>query len=143
VTAFGFDGKQGQLKPIQTLSTLPDSVADRAGFSTAEIAVHPNGRFLYVSNRGHDSLACFAIDEATGKLSFQGVEPTHCQTPRHFALAPGGRRLFAAGQSSSTVTAFTLDPETGKLSFTGKSLKVPTPVCILFSRPLVADASRP
>jgi 6-phosphogluconolactonase len=143
VTAFGFDGKLGQLKPIQTLSTLPESLTDRTGFSTAEIAVHPNGRFLYVSNRGHDSLACFAIDQTSGKLSFQGAEPTRCQTPRHFAVAPGGQRLFAAGQSSSTVTAFTLDPETGKLSFTGKSLKVPSPVCILFSRPLAADASRP
>jgi len=143
VTAFSFDSRQGQLKPIQTLSTLPDSVTDRAGFSTAEIAVHPNGRFLYVSNRGHDSLAIFTIDQMTGKLAFSGVEPTHCQTPRHFAIAPGGSRLFAAGQSSSTVAAFTLDPETGKLSFTGKSLKVPTPVCILFSRPLAADASRP
>jgi len=143
VTAFSFDGKQGRLTPIQTLSTLPESVTDRAGYSTAEIAVHPNGRFLYVSNRGHDSLAIFSIDQTTGKLAFSGAEPTRCQTPRHFAIAPGGKRLFAAGQSSSTVTAFTLDPETGKLSFTGNSLKVPTPVCILFSRPLPADVPRP
>jgi len=143
VTAFSFDSKQGQLKPIQTLSTLPESVTDLAGFSTAEIVVHPSGRFLYVSNRGHDSLARFAIDQQTGKLSFQGVEPTHCQTPRHFAIAPGGQRLFAAGQSSGTVTAFTLDPKTGTLTFTGKSLKVPSPVCIVFSRPLPASPTRP
>ncbi len=143
VTAFSVDGKQGLLKPIQTLSTLPESVTDRAGFSTAEIVVHPSGRFLYVSNRGHDSLARFAIDQQTGKLIFQGVEPTHCQTPRHFTIAPGGRRLFAAGQSSGTVTAFTLDPETGTLTFTGKSLKVPSPVCIVFSRPLPASPTRP
>lgn len=143
VTAFSFDGNQGTLEPIQTLSTLPESVTDRAGYSTAEIAVHPDGRFLYVSNRGHDSLARFAVDQATGKLSFKGVEPTRCQTPRHFAIAPGGRRLFAAGQSSSTVAAFTLDPETGTLSFMGNSLKVPTPVCIVFSRPIAAPAARP
>ncbi len=143
VTAFRFDGRQGRLEPLKTLSTLPASVTDRAGFSTAEIAVHPNGRFVYVSNRGHDSLAIFAVDQQTGLLAFRGVEPTRCQTPRHFAIAPGGHRLFAAGQASGTVTAFTLEPETGKLAFTGKSVKVPSPVCILFSRPLPPPAARP
>ena len=141
LTAFRVEGEQGRLEHLETLSTLPESVTDRAGFSTAEIAVHPAGRFVFVSNRGHDSLAIFSIDQQTGKLTFQGVEPTRCQTPRHFAIAPGGQRLFAAGQSSGTITGFTLDPQTGNLTFTGASLKVPSPVCILFSRPLPADTS--
>ena len=143
VTAFQFDPEAGRLAAIQTISTLPDSVTDRHGFSTAEIAIHPNGRLLYVSNRGHDSLAIFGIDETSGKLTLKGVEPTRCQTPRHFALTPDGTRLFAAGQTSHTVTAFTLDPTTGRLSFDGEALQVPTPVCILFSRPLPPAPDRP
>ena len=143
VTAFRLDSVGGHLEPLQTISTLPDSITERHGFSTAEIAAHPNGRFLYVSNRGHDSLAIFSIDEATGKLSLVGVEPTRCQTPRHFAIAPGGDHLFAAGQTSGTITAFAIDQATGKLSFLGESLQLPMPVCIVFSRPLPLQPDHP
>jgi len=143
VTAFRFDPEAGRLAAIQTISTLPNSVTDRHGFSTAEIAIHPNGRLLYVSNRGHDSLAIFQIDEISGKLSLKGVEPTRCQTPRHFAITPDGLRLFVAGQTSHSVSSFTLDPKTGKLSFEGEALQVPTPVCILFSRLLPLAPDRP
>jgi 6-phosphogluconolactonase len=74
----------------------------------------------------------YRIDEATGKLSFVGVEPTRAKTPRHFAIAPGGRHLLAAGQDSGTVTVFAIDQATGKLTFTDESIAVPAPVCILF-----------
>lgn len=143
VTAFQLDPAGGSLKPFQTVSTLPDSVTERHGFSTAEIVAHPNGKLLFVSNRGHDSLAIFSIHEETGKLSLAGVEPTRCQTPRNFAIAPGGGRLFAAGQTSGTITAFTINQSTGKLSFLGETLQLPTPVCIVFSRPLPLQPDHP
>ena len=143
VTAFAFDPQAGSLTEIQTLSTLPADVTDRKGFSTAEIAVHPTGTFLYASNRGHHSIAMYAIDPASGKLSFLGVEPIRGKTPRAFAIEPTGRFLLAGGQESNTVTVFAIDPATGRLSFTGTSIDVPVPVCITFARqPLASSSSR-
>ncbi len=134
VTAFGYDPEAGRLGELQTLSTIPDDVVDRTGISTAEVAVHPTGRFLYASNRGHHSIAMAAIDEASGKLSFLGVEPIRGQTPRSFAISPNGKFLLAAGQDSNTVTVFTIDEATGRLTFTGQSVAVPSPVCVLFGK---------
>jgi 6-phosphogluconolactonase len=102
--------------------------------------VHPSGRFLYASNRGHDSIAVFAVDEATGRLTFRGAEPIRGRTPRHFAIAPGGRFLLAAGQNSSTVTVFAIDPSTGALEFTGRTVAVPAPACITFAPDTTAAA---
>lgn len=135
VTAFAFDAQAGTLTPIQSLSTLPEGVVDRKGFSCAEIAVHPTGRFLYASNRGHDTIAMFAVDEATGRLTFRGVEPIRGKTPRHFALAPDGRFLLAEGQASNTVAIFSIDPATGMLRFSERSITVPAPVSAVF-RPI-------
>ena len=143
VTAFSFDAVEGSLEKVQSVSTIPDSVRDRNRFSTAEIAIHPSGKFLYVSNRGHDSISLFGINENSGTLVLKSVEPTHCQTPRHFVIAPGGNRLYAAGQNSGTISAFTIDPITGKLSFTNRVIKVPKPVCIVFSRPLSPGPEKP
>jgi 6-phosphogluconolactonase len=135
VTAFAFDPAAGTLAPIQSLSTLPESVADPQGVLCAEIAVHPSGRFVYASNRGHDSIAMFTIDEATGRLTFRGVEPIRGRTPRHFALAPDGRFLLAEGQGSNTVAIFSVDPTTGMLLFLDRSITVPAPVSAVF-RPI-------
>ena len=143
VTAFRFDAVEGNLQKIHSASTIPDSIQERTGFSTAEIAIHPSGKFLYVSNRGHDSIALFGINEQSGKLSLKSVEPIRCQTPRHFAIAPGGKRLYAAGQASGTVIAFTIDSETGKLTFAKRILKVPKPVCIVFSHPISSTPKKP
>ncbi|MFM9195032.1 MAG: lactonase family protein [Planctomycetia bacterium] len=132
VTAFAFDPQAGTLAPIEAVSTLPADVTDTKGFSTAEIVAHPNGRFLYASNRGPDSIAMYAVDGSTGRLTFLGTEPIRGKTPRNFTIDPSGRFLLAAGQNSHTVTVFAIDAETGKLSFTGESLEVPTPVCIRF-----------
>lgn len=134
VTGFMYDAEAGSLTTIETLSTLPDDVVDRRGFTCAEIAVHPSGRFLYASTRGHDSIALYRIDEASGRLTFLGVEPTRAKTPRHFAIAPGGTFLLAAGQTSHNVTVFAIDGETGKLTFTGHEVHVPSPACVLFCR---------
>jgi len=132
VTGFAFDAAAGTLTEFQTLSTLPADVADRPGLSTAEIVAHPNGKFLYVSNRGHHSIAMFSLDTATGRLTFLGTEPIRGTTPRNFALDPTGRFLLAAGMDSNTVTEFAIDQATGRLTFTGASLGVPMPVCIRF-----------
>ena len=102
--------------------------------TAAEIAIHPSGRHLYASTRGHDSITTFAVDAATGRLDVRGVEPIRGRTPRSFAIAPGGRFLLAAGQASDTVTVFAIDPDTGRLSGTGTTIDVPAPVCICFAR---------
>lgn len=132
VTGLAYDEPAGRLHARATVSTIPAEVTDRRGFSCAEIAVHPNGRFLYASNRGHDSIAMFRIVGDTTDLEFLGAEPTRAKTPRHFAIAPGGRFLLVGGQGSSTVTVFRIDGETGRLAFTGTSVDVPSPVCIAF-----------
>ena len=132
VTAFAFDLQAGTLTEFLTLSTLPADVTDTKGFSTAEIVAHPSGKFLYASNRGHDSIAMYAIDQGTGRLTFLGAEPIRGKTPRNFVIDPTGKFLLAAGQNSHTVTVFAIDGETGTLSFTGQSLDVPSPVCIRF-----------
>ena len=132
VTAFAFDPQEGTLAPIQSLSTLAADVTDTKGFSTAEIVAHPGGRFLYASNRGHDSIAMYAVDPASGLLTFLGTEPIRGKTPRNFVIDPTGQFLLAAGQNSHTVTVFAIDAETGRLTFTGQSLDVPSPVCIRF-----------
>ncbi len=130
ITAFGYDPQSGSLHEIQTVGTLPE---DFAGLnSTAEIEVHPSGRFLYASNRGHDSLAMYAVDPATGRLALLGHEPTQGRTPRHFALDPTGQWLLAANQESASVVVFRLDTQSGKLRPTGQVLEVPSPVCVLF-----------
>ena len=134
VTGLDIDAGGGAIRVGPTASTMPADVADRAGFSCAEIAVHPQGRFLYASNRGHDSIAMFRIEDGSTDLEFLGVEPTRAKTPRHFAIAPGGRHLLVAGQNSGTVTVFAIDGETGRLTFTGTSVDIPSPVCVGFRR---------
>jgi 6-phosphogluconolactonase len=130
VTAFAYDADTGALTTIHSAGTLP---ADFDGQNTtAEIRVHPSGRFLYASNRGHDSIAAFAIDEASGRITPIGQTSTQGQTPRNFNLDPSGKWLLAANQASDTVVVYSIDPDTGTLTPTGHSLEVPTPVCVLF-----------
>jgi 6-phosphogluconolactonase len=112
VTAYHFDADTGGLRPLQIVSTLP------AGFkgenACAEVKVHPGGKFLYVSNRGHDSIASFALDARDGRLTALGRVPTE-KTPRSFDLHPGGQFLYAAGESSGRLAAYRIDLNTGKL----------------------------
>ena len=134
VTGFDFDAEEGTLIPFQTVSTIPEEITDREGFSTAELVIHPSGRFLYGSNRGHHSIAMFEVDQVNGQLTLLGVEPIRGKTPRNFNISPDGRWLLAAGQDSDTVTVFAIDGETGRLEFTGQTVSVPKPVCICFDR---------
>jgi 6-phosphogluconolactonase len=130
VTAFNYDAQKGALSERQTISTL--DVPLQKGFSTAEVQVHPSGKFLYGSNRGHDSVAVFAIDPSSGRLTRVQVQSTGGTTPRNFGIDPTGNYLLAANQNSDNVVVFRIDPVTGKLTATGVEVEVPTPVCVKF-----------
>ena len=129
VTAFAFDAPKGTLTEVQTITTVPGDVKDG---STAEVRVSPDGRFLYGSNRGHDSIASFTINKETGKLTPTGFTPTGGKTPRNFNLDPTGKWLLAANQNSASVVVFKIDPATGVPKPTGAKVKVDTPVCVRF-----------
>ena len=129
VTAFQYDAAQGVLKEVQTLSTLPKGYTGNT--STAEVQVHPSGKFLYGSNRGHDSIAVFAI-EANGNLRYVENTPTGGRTPRNFGISPDGKYLLAANQQSDNVVVFKIDSKSGRLTSTGNTLEVPSPVCVKF-----------
>ncbi|MGA2609668.1 MAG: lactonase family protein [Terriglobia bacterium] len=130
VTVFSYEPASGALHLLQTISTLPQ---DFEGESTAaEVQVHPSGRFLYGSNRGHDSIAVFAINNRKGTLTPNGYAPTLGKAPRNFAVDPTGSYLFAANQDSDSIVQFRIDPNTGRLTPTGQVLEVPSPVCVTF-----------
>jgi 6-phosphogluconolactonase len=130
VTAFAHDADTGSLTELQTISTLPGDPVP--GNSTADIHVHPSGKFLYGSNRGHNSIAVFRIDEATGHLTATQHQSTLGEVPRNFAIDPTGRILLAENQETHTVVSFLIDQETGLLNPTGHEIAVPKPVCIQF-----------
>ena len=117
---------------MQTIGTLPTGVANDPAFSTAEVVVHPSGRFLYGSNRGHDSIVVFAIDDATGKLTLVEHESTQGNVPRGFGVDPTGTYLLAANQRSDNVVVFRIDQKTGALTPTGHTVKIGTPVSVAF-----------
>jgi len=130
ITAFDYDASHGALKESQTVSTLTDNFT--APNTAAEIAIHPGGKFLYGSNRGHDSIVVYAVDETTGKLTFVEHQSTLGKTPRAFGIDPSGNFLLAANQSSDNIVVFRIDPKTGRLKPTGQTLEIPTPVCVTF-----------
>lgn len=132
VTAFSRDTNTGALTEVQTVGTLPPGVASDPGFSTAEVVVHPSGRFLFGSNRGHDSIVVFAIDDATGRLTLVEHEPTQGNFPRGFGVDPTGTYLLAANQRSDLVVVFRIDQKTGALTPAGHTVKVGTPVSVAF-----------
>ena len=133
VTAFTRDLEKGSLKERQTLATLPK---DFTGTNTsADIHVSLDGRFVYCSNRGHDSIAIFTIDPRDGALTSLGHESTRGMTPRNFAIDPTGAFLLVANQKSDNIVVFRLDKKTGRLSSTGQVAQVPSPVCLKFTAP--------
>lgn len=132
VTAFAYDAEKGSLDTLQTVGTLPDGFEGRN--STAEVQVHPSGKFVYGSNRGHDSIAVFAVDEKTGRLTAAGHQSTRGKTPRNFGIDPSGTFLLAANQGTNNVVVFRIDPSSGKLEPTGHEVEVSSPVCVKFLR---------
>jgi 6-phosphogluconolactonase len=128
VEVFAYDAEAGTLKPLQRISTLPDGFT--GANTSADIHVHPSGRFLYGSNRGHNSIVSYAIDDKTGKLRLIGHESTQGKTPRNFAIDPSGTFLLAANQDSDTIVSFRINQDTGALTPAGQIRQVSMPVCL-------------
>jgi len=130
VTVFSYDADKGVLAELTSLSTLPEGFEGDS--YTAEVAVHPGGAFLYGSNRGHNSIAIFAIDASLGKIRFVGTEATRGDWPRHFGIDPTGTWLIVANRRSNGLVPFRIDPTAGALKATGQRLGVPAPACVKF-----------
>lgn len=130
VTAYAFDSAKGVLREIQTIATLPSDFHGQNW--TADVQVHPSGKFLFGSNRGHDSIVAFAIDTQTGRLTLLGQTPTQGRIPRNFGIDPNGRFLIAANQESDSLVVFRIDNGTGKLTPAGHMVTVGKPVCVQF-----------
>ena len=130
--AYRYDARTGRLELLQTVSTLPPGEKQQEGQSTAEMYVHPNGKFLYGSNRGHNTIVVYGIDQKTGKLSYVENESTGGSTPRSFGVVPTGDYLLALNQASNTIVVFKIDPGTGALEPTGEEVPCPTPVAAAF-----------
>jgi 6-phosphogluconolactonase len=130
LTALTYNPKKGEFGPGATLSTLPEA-RPVPGNSTAEVQVHPSGRFVYGSNRGHNSIAVFKVGRG-GRLEWVENEPTQGRTPRNFGIDPTGRWLLAANQDSDSVVVFRIDEKTGALEATGQQIEVGRPVCVKF-----------
>jgi 6-phosphogluconolactonase (cycloisomerase 2 family) len=139
IAVLPFDPATGQVSAaIQTISTVPDDFVGTK--STAEIAVHPSGLFVYASNRGQedatslvaDSIAGYTVAQTTGELTLIDYTGDEVDFPRHFAIDPTGAWLYVCNQQADTIVQFQIDPATGALSATGLVAETPTPVCIVF-----------
>jgi 6-phosphogluconolactonase len=130
VSVFSFEPANGVMHSVQTISTIPKGFTKQN--DDAEIAIHPSGKFLYASNRGHDSIAVFAVDPDKGTLKLVEYASTKGQSPRHFEIDPTGSFLFAENEKSDNIVVFHIDTGTGRLKPTGKTLEVSQPVCVKF-----------
>lgn len=130
VIAYSYVAERGALDQLQIATTLPKDFT--AANTCAEVKVHPSGKFLYASNRGHDSLAIFAVDPATGLLSLRGHQTANIKTPRNFGIDPTGNWLIVANQGSDSIAEFKIDGESGDLTPVGAPISVPLPVCVKF-----------
>ena len=132
VTAYAWNSERGELKAIQVIPSVPDTFMGNN--SPAEIEVARSGNFVYVSNRGHNSIAAFSVDPADGRLAPVAWQPTQGRTPRFFTLDPTGDLLYAANLESHSIVAFGVDQATGKLTSTGRVVETGSPSCIIFAR---------
>ena len=135
LSSFSFDAKSGELQAIQTVPTVAKNAVNAGGKRSmpADIHVHPNGRFVYGSTRGNNTIAIFQIDEASGRMTAVDEISTLGATPRGFNFDPSGKFLFVGNQDSNTVVTFAVDGETGRMTLTGARVDVPRPVCIRFA----------
>ncbi len=135
VTVFEYDATLGTMTPKQTIETVPAAELDlEKAKSCSEIRVHPNGKFVYAANRGHDTITVFAVDQVKGELKKVQCENPRCATPRNFNMTPDAKWLLAAGQLSNTLGLFSVDSETGRMTFQQQSVFVPSPICVLFDQ---------
>lgn len=135
VTHFEYDASAGTMTPRQTLETVPaDQLSREKAKSTSEICIHPNGKYVYAANRGHDTISVFKVNEEGGALARIQIENVRGATPRNFNLSPDGNWLLAGGQLSNTLGVFSVEPNAGLITFHQASVFVPTPICILFTK---------
>jgi len=135
VTKFDYDVAAGKMSAQQTVETVPTvELESEKAKSTSEIRVHPNGKFVYAANRGHDTISVFSIDESSGELTRIQIANVRGATPRNFNLVADGKWLLAAGQLSNTLAVFSIDTATGLITFHQQSVFVPTPICVLFDK---------
>jgi 6-phosphogluconolactonase len=130
VTTYSYDAKKGELTPIHTVTTLPPETTTNN--STAEVQVHPSGKYVYVSNRGHNSIAAFSVEEKTGRLIPLGHATEGINVPRNFSIDPSGKWALVANQQGDSVLVFAIDPATGMLTPTDQKIEVGNPVCVKF-----------
>lgn len=131
LTGYRFDAQAGTFEELQNVPALP---GDFTGENLcADVHVSPNGKYLYGSNRGHDSLVCFLIDENTGRLTYQNHTSTEGREPRNFAISPDGTFLLVANQKTNNIVTFKIDPANGQLLRTQHQVEVPMPVCLRFA----------
>jgi 6-phosphogluconolactonase len=131
MTPLKYDAEKGTLTPLETVSTVPEGTKGD-GLSTAEVQVHPSGKFVYGSNRGHDTIAVFQFDEKTGKLKLVQNQGEGIKTPRNFGIDPTGRFALVANQSGDSVIVFKINQDSGELTPTEEQIEVGTPVCVKF-----------
>src|SRR5215212_4181028 len=131
VISYSYDPKNGTFEELQTVSTLPESF--KGENLCADIHVSPDGKYLYASNRGHDSIVCFRIDESTGRLTYQNHTPAGGREPRNFAIDPSGTFLLVGNQKTNNIVTFRIDPESGNFTRTGHEVEVSMPVCLKFA----------
>ena len=129
--AYRYDSDVGTFEEIETVPALLKDF--KGGNLCADLHISPNGKYLYASNRGHDSIVCFLIDENTGKLTYRNHTSTEGQEPRNFAVDPSGIFLLAANQKTNNIVTFKIDPASGQLSKTGHEVEVSMPVCVKFA----------
>ncbi|WP_292312888.1 beta-propeller fold lactonase family protein [Mesorhizobium sp.] len=132
VASLALDDTSGRLSVIDTKPAVPEQARD--GNYCADIQISPDGRFLYGSNRGHDSVAVFSVDQQTGTLALVDYAPCGGATPRNLALTPSGGHLFSANQNADRISIFARDAATGRLADTGRFIDVGTPMCVKIVR---------
>lgn len=133
VTVFEYNAKDGTMKPLATVPTVPsEELAKEQAKSASEIRVHPNNKFVYSANRGHDTISVFRFDDKTGKLTVVERENARCATPRNFNLDPTGQWLVCGGQDSHTLGVFAINQQTGELSYNRSIVHSPAAICVLF-----------
>lgn len=133
VTVFDYNAKTGALTPKQTIPTVPKTqLVKELTSSSSEIRVHPNGKFVYSANRGHDTITAFRVNQESGELSVIEVENARAAEPRNFNLDPSGDWMLVAGQHSHSLGVFRVDPESGELTYNRKIIHAPSAICVLF-----------
>ena len=130
VNVLSYDGGADRFTNVQTISTLPAGFTEKN--SCADIHLHPNGNFLYGSNRGHNSIVGYSVNKTTGMLELIGHQSTEGDFPRNFAIAPSGKFLYVANQNTGNITLHSVNKKNGKLKSLGQSFDIATPICIEF-----------